>query len=304
MKQIVALLIAMFSCNFGYACGVCGSSAGTQFLGLLPQSRQNFVGIQYQHRGFVSEHPGHGEHGSSAFSNEKYNSVQAWGRYYINSRIQVFAFVPYISNIKSENAGRSVVSGLGDIMIMGNANLIIPSQTADWKHQLHAGVGVKMPTGAYDSKAISQEEGLPNMQPGTRSWDFSVNANYTLRKERMGLNVEGAYTITTANDYDYRYGNKLSAGLLAFHQLKQKALTLLPQAGVKADVTGADYDRYTYKWRNDMTGGQQLYAVAGIQVYYSKIGLQASYYHPIYQHFANGLVNVKYKIETGISFLF
>ncbi len=304
MKYIVSFLIALFSWSAGFACSVCGSSGGNQYLGLLPQNQQNFIGLQYQYRGFRSEHPGHGEHGTSEFSHERYNSVQVWGRYCVNKRIQVFAFLPYVSNIKSERSGRTAVNGPGDISLLGNVNLIMPLPNANWKHQLQAGAGIKLPTGSYDNNSINTSDGLPNMQPGTRSWDFSFNVNYTVRKDRIGLNAEGAYTMTTANTYDYKYGNKLSAGLLAFYQARRGSLTLLPQAGVKMDISSADYDNFTYKWRNDMTGGQQLYGVAGVQVYYSKIGVQLSYHQPLYQHYASGLVNVRYKLETGVYLLF
>lgn len=304
MKQTIFFVIILLTGSYSYACNVCGSSGGNQYLGLLPQGRQNFIGVQYLHRGFTSEHPGHDEYAPSEFSKEKYNSVQLWGRCYVSKRIQILAFVPYISNIKWGSSGRTVVNGFGDISLIANVNLLVPVQTAEWKHQLQAGAGIKLPTGSYDNNSIISSEGLPNMQPGTKAWDFSFNANYTLRKERLGCNIEGAYTITTANTYDYKYGNKVSAGMLTFYQMKQKAMTFLPQAGFKLDLTSADYDQYSYKWTNDMTGGQQLYAVAGIQAYYNEVGFQASYHQPIYQHFASGLVNAKYKVETGIYFLF
>lgn len=297
-------MVALVASFCSYACGVCGSSGGNQYLGLLPQNRQNFLGLQYQLREFTSEHPAHEESIFATRSRDQYHAIQLWGRYYITNRIQILAFVPYINNIQRQGNVTNIFSGLGDVTVLANADIITSPADAKWKQLFQAGAGIKLPTGVYDNKAIQSEDGLPNMQPGTKSWDLSINANYTLRKQVMGINVEGAYTFTTANPYEYKYGNKLSTGLLAFYSVKRGHLTLLPQAGAKLDIISADYDNYTYRWKNTLTGGKQAYAVAGLQLYFNKIGFQASYQHPIYQHFASGLVETRYRVETGINLLF
>lgn len=304
MKQIMCCLAALVASLGSYACGVCGSSGGNQYLGLLPQNRQNFLSIQYQLREFTSEHPAHGESILTEHSREQYHTVQLWGRYYITNRIQILAFVPYVNNIQRQGNVTNIFSGLGDVTVLANADIITSPADAKWKQLFQAGAGIKLPTGVYDNKAIQNEDGLPNMQPGTESWDLSINANYTLRKEVMGINVEGAYTFTTANPYNYKYGNKLSAGLLAFYSVKRGTLAILPQAGTKLDIISADYDNYAYRWKNTLTGGKQVYAVAGLQLYFNKIGFQTSYQYPIYQHFASGLVKTRYRVETGINLLF
>jgi hypothetical protein len=288
----------------GYACGVCGSSASNQYLGVLPQFHKHFVSLQYQYRSFRSEHPGHGEN-SSIFSNETYNTIQAWGRGNISKRVQLFAFVPYVFNVSEKQGIRTSVTGIGDITALANVRIAgIKTEGKIWQHNLQAGGGVKLPTGLYDAASIQTAEGLPNMQPGTGSWDFTANTNYTVRRKAIGLNLDASYTFTTPNSYSYKYGNRASAGILGFYWLSKEQLNLMPQAGLRLDISGTDYDDYSLRFANNMTGGEQLYASVGLQAYYKRIGAQILCHKPVYQQYASGLVNTVLKIETAVYWLF
>jgi len=290
---------------YGKACTVCGSSASNQYLGILPQYHKHFIGLQYQYRGFKSEHPSHESDIQSSFSKEYYSTLQAWERFNVGKRIQLFAFVPYISNLQKANGATKSVSGIGDVTLLANYRLTKNDDLdCEWKHNLQAGGGVKLPTGGYDKQSVQKAEGLPNMQPGTNSWDFIVNANYTLKKERVGVNVDASYTISTPNSLEYKYGNRLSTGVMGFYWQQRKDITLLPQAGIRLDVAGSDYDNYGYRWKNDMSGGTQLFASAGVQAYYKRMGLQLMYHYPLVQDYASGLVNSMSKADAGVYFLF
>ncbi len=304
MRILLFCYLMFLPAAFASACTVCGCSASNQYLGILPQFHKHFVGLQYQHRSFQSEHPGHGEQGST-YSNEQYSTVQVWGRYNLSNRVQLFGFMPYSSNIKKESGSNTRISGLGDITLLANYRLLINEDpTSKWQQNLQAGGGIKLQTGAYDKNATFNENGLPNMQPGTNSWDFILNANYTLRRNNIGINADASYTITTPNTVNYKFGNRISTGLLAFYWLEKNNLTLLPQAGLRIDLAGSDYDHYRNGWKNDMSGGSQLYATLGIQTFYKRLGAQIMYHHPVYQHYASGLVNTKFKSEAGIFLLF
>ncbi|MBS1585917.1 MAG: hypothetical protein JSS82_10285 [Bacteroidetes bacterium] len=305
MKKLIIAVLAMISmANVGSACTLCGCSASNQYLGILPQSHSNFIGLQYQNRYFTSADMDGRENDPKAESKQYYNTLQLWGRYNVG-RVQLFAFVPYVVNKHVEASGTDKVNGVGDITLMANVRLLGNSCSGKaWRHYLQAGGGVKLPTGAYKRDEIKYEEGLPNMQAGTHSFDFLANTNYTIMHKNTGLNLDASYTATTANGDGYKYGNRLTIGLLGFYSYKQKKTTLVPQLGLRYDVSGGDYDNYTSRLRNDMTGGHQLYASAGIQAYYGQIGLQLGYHRPIAQYYADGMVKNKYKAEAGIYFLF
>src|SRR5690606_28763588 len=128
---------------------------------------------------------------------------------------------------------------------------------------LQAGGGIKLPTGVYDCKTIQTRDGLPNMQPGTKSWDIIANVNYTVKKKSVGLNIDMSYTFITPNINDYKFGNRFGTSITAFYWWRMNDITVLPQGGLRFDVTAADFENFVTKTRNDMTGGEQLYVFGG-----------------------------------------
>ncbi len=303
IKLVVLILIGTGS--YGYACDVCGCSASNQYLGVLPQFYQHFVGFQYQYRSFNSVHPSASVNLPDERSQEYYNTMQIWGRYYVGNRYQFFAFLPYHNNIQTLNGTSIGNSGIGDISFLANAVIIkADSNHHALKHSWLAGGGIKLPTGKYTGITMLDREGLPNMQAGTGSFDFIANTNYTARYKMFGLNLDAAYTFTTPNKENYKYGNRLNTGLLAFYWFKKKSLSILPQVGFRYEYTLHDYDNYEKKWLNDQTGGYQSFATLGAQVYYKKVGVHATYNVPVSQSYAAGYVVAKQRIETGVLFLF
>lgn len=304
MKQVLCCLLLLTAATATKACDACACASQGGNLGILPQYYRHFAGLQYQYSEYGNSHANND--GSTTASTQYYHAMQLWGRYYISRRIQLFGFVPYHYNVQNTGNTHTVIKGPGDVSLWANTTLL---QTADTvcsplKQLLLAGAGVKAPTGEY--KGISQldKEGLPNMQAGTGSWDFIVNTNYTLRKNNLGMNLEASYTFTTVTTDNYKYGNRLATGLLGFYSTQLRSVTLLPQAGFRYQYTLHDYDNYKLKWLNKQTGGQFLFAVAGLQAYYKRIGLQLNYSIPLAQNFAKGNVTAKQKADAGLFILF
>jgi hypothetical protein len=75
---------------------------------------------------------------------------------------------------------------------------------------------------------------------------------------------------------------------------------LLPQLGVRYGHAAKDYTNYAAGITDEDGGGWQLYASQGAQAYYKKLGLQLTCYEPIAQHYVSGLVNTRFRIETGV----
>lgn len=287
------------------ACDVCGCSASNQYLGILPQFHRHFIGLQYQYRSFNSSHPSLFAGKPDEKSEEQYNSMQVWGRYYVGKRLQLFAFLPYSSNKRTADGVTTTTSGISDVSVLANMLLVRADSTrGDIKQTLLAGGGIKLPTGKYSGITALDRQGLPNMQAGTGSCDFVVNTNYTVRYKMAGINLDAAYTLTTMNKEQYKYGNRLNTGLLAFYWLRAGAFSILPQAGVRYEYTLHDYDNYERKWLNEQSGGYQCFATLGVQAYYKSLGLQATYGLPVSQHYGAGYVVAKQRIETGLFLLF
>ena len=304
MKHIIATVLCMCLYSYTYACDESGGGAASEGLGMLPQFYKHFAGLQYQYRSYTAVHPGLSENSIQERSEDIYTTTQLWGRFQPNKYLQVFAFVPYQYNKqKAENKSAIVQSGIGDITLMANAIVLRKTDSNDNAQLLLAGGGIKLPTGRHTNMLINRT-GLPEPQPGTGSWDFIVNANYTLKFNRTGFNTEVSYTFTTANKEAYKYGNMLSTALRAFYMKQTGNFNLVPQIGARFDYALHDYDNYDRKWLNKQTGGQVVYATATLQAFYKKIGLQAGYNYPLAQDYANGNVTIQPQFDAGLFLLF
>lgn len=301
MTRSLLLALLLVWAAGAQACTVCGCSASNPYLGILPQFHRHFIGLQAQYRSFESKHLETSEDGG--VSQEYYRMLQVWGRYQLGKKIQLFGYLPYVANLKNENGKNTEVAGPGDVTLLANYQLLNHTDAHQaWKQNLQLGGGLKLPTGV-DNYTGNEADGLPNMQPGTGTWDVLANLNYTIRHRRWGMNVDASYTLTTAAPDGYKFGNRLSAGATCFFWHSQNSWHVLPQAGLRLDIAGTDYDNYQYRIRNDMSGGLQLYSMLGIQTYYKQFGFQLSAYLPLTQHYAGGMVRAKLRSEAGIFFL-
>lgn len=273
-------------------------------MGVLPSSKSNFAGIQYQYREFSSGHHATVE-GMAETARDQYHTAQLWGRYNIFNYIQVFAFVPYVNNVRKEGNSYSGTKGLGDVTLLVNYRLLGANCNGKiWQSHWLAGGGVKLPTGMYNRADIRYNEGLPNMQAGTASYDFVMNSNYTLLRKSTGINTDLSFVATTPNKDRYKFGNRFSAGLLFFHNFAVQKVKLTPQAGLRYDYAGRDYSDYYYSVKNSLSGGSQLYASTGLQAFRRNIGVQAMYSKPVAQNYAGGMVINKYKTDLSVFLLF
>jgi len=285
------------------ACDVCGASASGQGLGLLPQMNRHFAGIQYQYVELHSRHVPLSELKPVIYSDEYYRTAQLWGRYCIADRLQLFAFVPYRFN-SSTHQGGSSVNGIGDISILANYVLVQNSDSDGIiQHRLLGGVGIKLPTGKYAGISDLDKLGLPNMQPGSGSFDIPFNANYTLQYRNIGLNVDIGYVVTTPGSDQHKYGNRLNAQLNGFYRISYRRMVLLPIAGLRTEHSGHDYDNYAKRWQNLQSGGYILSYSAGLQLYFQQLGLQFQYSKPMKQYYSNGNINALQRIDAGLMIL-
>jgi len=300
-KLIVAFVILLMGIGGDIrACNTCGCSSSNQYMGLLPQTNTNFVGFQYLSRNFSSVHPADASGILPGTSYEHYQTYQLWGRINMSRKLQLLAFVPYMINTQRQD-GKAVntIKGVGDMSVLVNYRFINTDNCA-WHHKLNGGAGLKLPTGKYDPLSVATEEGLPNMQPGTHSYDVIANVNYTIRHRTVGINLDCSYTATTANSESYKFGNRTSVGSIGFYQYQKGKMMILPQAGIRYDHTAKDYTNYSNCTLDDDGGGWQLFAAQGVQAYYGKLGTQVMFYEPVSQHYASGMVNTRFRLELGL----
>ncbi|MBX2906694.1 MAG: hypothetical protein KF744_11690 [Taibaiella sp.] len=302
MKKVTPLLCAvMLAAYSGKACDVCGCASSGQYFGLLPQASRSFAGVQYQYYKFTTAHPSLFENKREEQSTNFYSTAQAWGRYTLGKRLQLFGFVPYRYNLQESDTITYREHGIGDVTLM--ADVVFLNSGEAITHQLLAGGGVKLPTGQYTGVSENDRLGLPNMQPGTGSWDAILNANYTMRQGRKGLNVDASYTLTTPNRDHVKYGNKFAAGVVAFRSLHADDVTIIPQIGARYEFALHDYDNYSRKWLNEQSGGYMAFGTVALQANYRRAGLRMIYNLPVSQKYSSGYVYARQKIETSLFIL-
>lgn len=285
-----------------WACDACAGVSGNQSLGILPQYSNHFIGFQTQVRQFSSMHPALSDGKPDEHSDETFRMIQFWGKYNAGEKLKLFAFVPYYTNVQWQNNAKTTNAGVGDISVLANIVVFNRSDTSSaLKHRFQVGGGIKLPTGKYEKAKTGSE--LPMMQPGTRSWDFILNANYTVRAEKGGLLCDATYMLTTANPLSYKYGNRLLSNMLGFRSWQLNSLTCILQGGGQFEFALHDYDNFSQKWLNEETGGSMLFGVLGFQAIYKKIGLQCAIQSPLWQKYGNGHVQAKYKADAGFFFM-
>src|SRR5690606_10248405 len=119
-----------------------------------------------------------------------------------------------------------------------------------------------------------------------------------------GVNTDISYQVSTVNKRDYLYGNKLNAGLSFFYWHKLKAVSILPQAGLRLQHSAVDISSDTYNIRNPYSGGTQLYAGAGASTYWKRFSATVLGHMPVYNNYAGGLVESHFRYEIQFQYLF
>lgn len=300
MKKVFFISLALLAAHVTMACDVCGCSLGGSYFGILPQFNKNFVGLRWSQARFHAYMNHQSDYLKPETSNDTYQKLELWGRYYVNKRIQLFAFIPYSFN--SMKGTEQVVSsqGLGDITLIGNYLLLNTGEdkTKKFKHTWMAGAGVKLPTG--DSNL--EDKGVlvnPNFQLGTGSLDFLLSTVYTLRYQKAGLSVESGYKINTRNRNDYVFGNQFHASSQIFYWQNAGLFAFLPNAGVYFEQAAKHRDG-TILQAN--TGGSSVQLTAGLETYVKGFTVGFTYKHPVNQHYnSDNIADITAKDSWSLS---
>lgn len=290
MKSIFSGILAFFFLNTANACDICGCGVGGNYIGLLPDFKKIVFGVRYRQNN-LRTHIGAGGQTSYLTTDETYRTTEIWGGFQLGKKFRLMGYVPLNINEKWNQGQHFHTSGLGDIGLQAYYNLLNLRKTAGPRlliQSLWLGLGVKAPTGRYEnSKAESNTANL--FQLGTGSIDATLHAMYDLRLNDAGISVVGSYKINSSNRYDYRYGNKFSAAAQLYHKWRFKNnIGLAPNAGVVIESAARDHDR---GFKTDVSGGQLLSAVAGLEISRGKWALGGNFQLPVYQQLANGFVH-------------
>jgi hypothetical protein len=284
MKRITLAFILTLAVATGtYACDVCGCSLGGSYFGVLPLFNKNFVGLRWSQARFYAAMDHRTEGLPAEYSHDTYSKVELLGRFYVNSRLQLFVFVPYIYN--DMNGTEQVVSahGPGDVTLMANYMLVNTAndKTRQVVHSWLAGGGLKLPTGKFSLEDRGKLVN-PNFQMGTGSLDFLLSTMYTVRYKKTGITTEAGYKINTRNSNDYLFGNQFHVSSQLFYWEKFGSVSLLPSAGVYYEQAAVHRDEDIIQVN---TGGSGLLFSAGLQTSFKGFTAGVDYKHPLSQNY-------------------
>lgn len=299
MKTKIILLLLLLSSQTTTACDICGCGVGSYYIGLLPDFKQRFAGLRYQYKTMRS-HLGPGGSTSYLTTDETYKTAELWGGWNIGKKFRVLGFVPLNFSERSNQGISKSKTGLGDIAVTGYYQVFSKMNTV--AHSLWIGGGVKLPTGKYEPTERKENEDSPNnFQLGTASVDFTLNAMYDIRLMDLGLNTNISYKLNTRNKYDYQYGNKFTANLLAYYKLRPlKALSISPNAGILYETA----DKDTEQIKVDVSGGYTLMGTAGVELSFKQYAIGGNFQPVLSQDLAGMKVKAGNRAMVHLTYLF
>jgi hypothetical protein len=306
VRYLLALLIVISAINNASACDWCGCASGSSGIGILPGIKKSFVAVRTSanYSTAYNEHSATTEEAKAKpHSAEESYTTELWARYNIKDRVQLFAFLPYVVNMKTEESIFEKNHGIGDAVVMANVVLFNTSDSIakKVKHHVMAGGGVKLPTGKF-GKLSPNGLLIPNMQTGTGTVDFLLNSIYTLRYSNWGVQADAAYRVNLNNkEFAYRFGNRTNAGLRAYYWHAMNNVMLMPFGGLLFEHADKDVKRSKVR---DKTGGEGLYSSLGMQAFFWKMGVSANWSQPIYNNYGNGYIAQHARWNAQVQFFF
>lgn len=291
----VCILFALFPYAI-YACDVCGCAVNATYFGILPQYRQHFAGVRYMSNNFTSKQiPSLFDVENQTYT-ESLQRAELYGRYYPTNRLQIFAFVPYQYNTRRDGETVTENTGLSDISALVNYILINTGDSGSytWRNTLIAGGGIKLPTGRFNSNEPASQ------QTGSGTFDYLLNAIYTLRYKKVGINTDVNVRFNTSNA-SYSYGNRYTSSTRFFYWYKYKMMSLLPHTGLLTEYAEKDAKNNIIQ---KYTGGYGFYAATGLDLYLRKISIGASFTLPVHETINAGYSSTRSRVSMQVLYLF
>ncbi|UKT65292.1 transporter [Pedobacter mucosus] len=314
-RKLLLLLLVLTSSQV-FACDICGC-----FMGITPYYNRNSVSLLYRYRSFN----GYGGQSHSLFPKggnffiparsqnspitghagnpddyELYRSLEIRGKYFINSRFEINAILPYVSNSERYNSNTSSISGVGDINIYAGYHLVQKLED-NFKQQLIAGAGIKLPTGKNDFKNNEGIRYLSLMQAGTGSTDGFVYLNYLVGLGKFGASINTSYKVNGTNNREEGIANSTTSFLNIFYtQRIGKDIQIMPSAQFFYEYSAGE------KYNGEKTGEHvmnNLMGGIGADIFYRNVALNAGVQKNIWEGETDHPLSAG-KVYVGITYNF
>ncbi len=292
MKYLIGLLLCMLSYQNIQACDACGCASAGSMLGLVPNYMGHFVSFRGRYASF-SANDGSG-------SNEIYQAVLQIGyRPSFAPRWSVLGILPYQQMTHDSYGEINSRMGWGDASAILSYRLLERSDTlrSVVNQQLQVGIGMKMPTGAYEAQT-DQSLTPGNFQLGTGSWDTWFQLRYQLQVRALTVLAEANYRYNFENADDYRFGDQLSLTTSVAYNYATPRINFVPYGGLSYEYLALDIFNL---YRQPRTGGNGLYAVTGIEAFVKRFSLGLSAQIPLVSDYAQGELSANARFMGSIT---
>ena len=297
MKKFLSAFVVCVGLISTNACEICGCGVGNYYIGILPQFSHKFLGVRYNFNRFqtrLTSDP-------TQFSNDFYQTVELWGGWNIGKRFQILGIVPFNFNHQESDEGTTDLKGLGDVAFLANYKLI-DANGNNTSQQLWIGAGVKFPTGKFTIDPNNPDvAAVANSQLGSGSTDFILNTMYNVRIGKLGINTAVNYKINTANQEEYKFGNKFLASSFVFYPLMVSSVVVSPNFGLLYEHTEQSA---LSGGKIDLTGGRILQGSIGAEISIGRTAIGFNAQLPVAQNFAENQTKAKVKGMVHVSFAF
>lgn len=271
----------------------------------------------------------HLEEGATTSTNdyiyaEQYNSVDLLLNVYFGKKFNVLITNSFSDNYVYHNDSIiDNISGFGDLNLVANYRVINTKFSSDslaknkLMHRLSVGLGVELPTGSFNKQSVKSYEtrftpntiiGKPlmdldeHLQAGTGSYNYIFVMEYLLKFNGIGLNTNVSYKLYSDNKNNFRFANRYNFNSSLFYLFKAaKNVKVMPHLGVNYEVSMYDKDN-----GKDMvnTGGETVFISPGMNFFIKNVGVDFSYFKPVYQNLFGNQPSNKERIITQLTYYF
>lgn len=261
------------------------------------------MGFRYSASRFSS----HLRDDASEFSHDYYKTLELWGGYNFR-KLQVMGFMPYVISRKESDDGITNASGFGDLLLLVNYKIwsttsLSENEKVTVRNELYVGGGIKLPTGVnrVDTDNPDFNIGDFNSQAGTGSVDYIFSVTHNLMWNRSGIVTNVAYRVNTANQQDYRFGNRTYINTSYYYTFTKAATKIKPNVGINYQINAIN--KFEGAEVED-SNGYNFNSTVGVNVLRKKIGVNAMAVIPVKQDMYDGQTKLQSRILLGVTYSF
>jgi hypothetical protein len=307
MKKTVLLVLCIVLPNLILACG-CDMFIAYQ--GIMPSDYNGSIGVNMRQRFFKGAASIHDHSDGSTHTHGQMNQLLANYelnyRFFLTRKLSISGNLPIadyqLTSNKSLNTIRNV--GIGDPHVLLKYEIISPNniEEVNTKHRLLLGTGVKLPLGSSYKDFINDtpmDENLLQLQLGTGSFDWIINANYQLRYKNVGLQTDVSFKKNFLNKFGFEKGKQMNLQANFFYQKRWSKTVMMAILGALYENAASDKINKNILIN---TGGSNLYGNVGAEIFMKKVSVYFNY-QPLFSQTLNGFQMKNYlRFTLGINY--